>query len=118
MNGLNVLVFWYRSQLYAIESRSPAEGAYAEGFIKAKFTQVGVGWVCWLGLEARTGVARGYRHACVRSSVLVAVEGCAWGACLKVLVLRSNGCLLATSAVHERLTGTRQGANGCKLLPL
>lgn len=39
VNGLDVLVFWYRSQLYAIESRSPAEGAYAEGFIKAKFTQ-------------------------------------------------------------------------------
>lgn len=40
VNGVNVLVFWYRNQLYAIESRSPAEGAYAEGFIKAKFTQV------------------------------------------------------------------------------
>ncbi|GBF97535.1 hypothetical protein Rsub_10458 [Raphidocelis subcapitata] len=39
VNGLSVLVFWYRSQIYAIESRSPAEGAYAEGFIKAKFTQ-------------------------------------------------------------------------------
>jgi nitrite reductase/ring-hydroxylating ferredoxin subunit len=39
VNGLTVLVFWYRNQLYAIESRSPAEGAYAEGFIKAKFTQ-------------------------------------------------------------------------------
>ncbi|KAI8471338.1 MAG: rieske [2Fe-2S] protein [Monoraphidium minutum] len=39
VNGLQVLVFWYRNQLYAIESRSPAEGAYAEGFIKAKFTQ-------------------------------------------------------------------------------
>lgn len=39
VNGLSVLVFWYRNQLYAIEARSPAEGAYAEGFIKAKFTQ-------------------------------------------------------------------------------
>lgn len=39
LGGLSVLVFWYRNQLYAIESRSPAEGAYTEGFIKAKFTQ-------------------------------------------------------------------------------
>jgi hypothetical protein len=43
VNGLTVLVFWYRNQIFAIESRSPAEGAYAEGFIKAKFTQVGWG---------------------------------------------------------------------------
>eukprot|EP00877_Chromochloris_zofingiensis_P005134 jgi/Chrzof1/14621/Cz09g09230.t1_TEF5 len=35
----DVLIFWYRNQLYAIEARSPAEGAYSEGFIKAKFTQ-------------------------------------------------------------------------------
>ncbi|PNH10611.1 hypothetical protein TSOC_002659 [Tetrabaena socialis] len=34
-----VLMFWYRNQIYCIESRSPAEGAYSEGFIKAKFTQ-------------------------------------------------------------------------------
>jgi nitrite reductase/ring-hydroxylating ferredoxin subunit len=34
-----VLLFWYRNQIYAISSRSPAEGAYSEGFIKAKFTQ-------------------------------------------------------------------------------
>lgn len=39
VNGVSILAFWYRNQLYAIESRSPAEGAYAEGFIKAKFTQ-------------------------------------------------------------------------------
>lgn len=43
VNGLQVLMFWYRNQPYAIEARSPAEGAYAEGFIKAKFTQVGCG---------------------------------------------------------------------------
>ncbi len=36
-----VLMFWYRNQIYAIEGRSPAEGAYSEGFIRAKFTQVG-----------------------------------------------------------------------------
>lgn len=34
-----VLLFWYRNQIYAIEGRSPAEGAYSEGFIRAKFTQ-------------------------------------------------------------------------------
>ncbi len=36
-----MLMFWYRNQIYAIEGRSPAEGAYSEGFIRAKFTQVG-----------------------------------------------------------------------------
>ena len=35
----SILLFWYRNQIYAISSRSPAEGAYSEGFIKAKFTQ-------------------------------------------------------------------------------
>lgn len=39
MDGRQVLMFWYRNQIYAIEARSPAEGAYSEGFIKAKFTQ-------------------------------------------------------------------------------
>lgn len=39
VDGVQVLLFWYRNQIYAIESRSPAEGAYSEGFIKAKFTQ-------------------------------------------------------------------------------
>ena len=32
-------MFWYRNQIYAIEARSPAEGAYSEGFIRSKFTQ-------------------------------------------------------------------------------
>ena len=40
MDGRQVLIFWYRNQIYAIEGRSPSEGAYSEGFIKAKFTQV------------------------------------------------------------------------------
>lgn len=40
VDGTPVLVFWYRNQLFCIEGRSPAEGAYSEGFIKAKFTQV------------------------------------------------------------------------------
>lgn len=39
VNGRPVLLFWYRNQVYAIEGRSPAEGAYSEGFITAKFTQ-------------------------------------------------------------------------------
>ena len=40
MDGRQVLLFWYRNQIYAIEGRAPSEGAYSEGFIKAKFTQV------------------------------------------------------------------------------
>lgn len=39
VNGKSVLLFWYRNQIYAIEARSPAEGAYSEGFIRSKFTQ-------------------------------------------------------------------------------
>jgi nitrite reductase/ring-hydroxylating ferredoxin subunit len=39
VEGKSVLIFWYRNQIYAIEARSPAEGAYSEGFIRAKFTQ-------------------------------------------------------------------------------
>lgn len=35
----SILLFWYRNQIFAIDARSPAEGAYSEGFIKAKFTQ-------------------------------------------------------------------------------
>lgn len=34
-----MLLFWYRNQIYAIEARSPAEGAYSEGFADAKLTQ-------------------------------------------------------------------------------
>jgi len=39
VDDLSVLVFWYRNEICAIEARSPAEGAYSEGFIRAKFTQ-------------------------------------------------------------------------------
>lgn len=59
VNGLSVLTFWYRNQLYAIESRSPAEGAYAEGFIKAKFTQVRASSIARL-----QRCAQGATHAC------------------------------------------------------
>jgi len=37
--GKSVLLFWYRDTVFAIESRSPAEGAYSEGFEKARLTQ-------------------------------------------------------------------------------
>lgn len=37
--GKSILMFWYRDNVFAIESRSPAEGAYSEGFEKARLTQ-------------------------------------------------------------------------------
>ncbi|BDA44892.1 hypothetical protein COCOBI_06-3700 [Coccomyxa sp. Obi] len=37
--GVDVLLLWYRNQIYAIEQRSPAAGAYSEGFISSKLTQ-------------------------------------------------------------------------------
>eukprot|EP00884_Botryococcus_braunii_P001724 jgi/Botrbrau1/11552/Bobra.60_1s0006.1 len=40
VEGINILLFWYRNQIMAIEARSPAEGAYSEGFLNAKLTQV------------------------------------------------------------------------------
>ena len=39
--GKQILLFYYRDSLFAIESRSPAEGAYSEGFATARFTQDG-----------------------------------------------------------------------------
>eukprot|EP00798_Chlamydomonas_sp_ICE-L_P011476 gene11476-34192_t len=39
IDGRQIIVFWYRNQIYAIQSRSPAEGAYSPGFMTAKFTQ-------------------------------------------------------------------------------
>lgn len=39
MDGVDVLLFWYRNDIYAIEARSPAEGAYSEGFISSKLNQ-------------------------------------------------------------------------------
>uniref|UniRef100_A0A061QX41 Rieske n=1 Tax=Tetraselmis sp. GSL018 TaxID=582737 RepID=A0A061QX41_9CHLO len=39
VDGLNVLLFWYRNEIFAIEARSPSEGAYSEGFMQSKFTQ-------------------------------------------------------------------------------
>ena len=86
VNGLSVLVFWYRNQPYAIESRSPAEGAYAEGFIKAKFTQArapprgGNGRLAFTRNRARGGASQapaGLRHfgARLNGARLIGVKG-------------------------------------------
>lgn len=40
-DGQTILLLWYRNEIYAIENNSPAEGAYAEGFLNAKLTQDG-----------------------------------------------------------------------------
>mmetsp|Transcript_34655 Transcript_34655/g.48041 ORF Transcript_34655/g.48041 Transcript_34655/m.48041 type:complete len:302 (+) Transcript_34655:81-986(+) len=40
-NGKSVLFFWYRNEICAIESRSPAEGAYSFGFLTSRLTQEG-----------------------------------------------------------------------------
>ncbi|CAK7327879.1 unnamed protein product [Dovyalis caffra] len=40
-DGENILLLWYKDQVYAIENRSPAEGAYTEGLLNAKLTQDG-----------------------------------------------------------------------------
>lgn len=39
-DGEAILLLWYKDQVYAIENRSPAEGAYSEGLLNAKLTQV------------------------------------------------------------------------------
>jgi nitrite reductase/ring-hydroxylating ferredoxin subunit len=39
VEGYNILLFWYRNEIFAIEARSPSEGAYSEGFMQSKFTQ-------------------------------------------------------------------------------
>ncbi|PKA57175.1 hypothetical protein AXF42_Ash002479 [Apostasia shenzhenica] len=40
-DGETILLLWYKDELFAIENRSPAEGAYSEGLINAKLTQDG-----------------------------------------------------------------------------
>ncbi|XP_030501976.2 uncharacterized protein LOC115717164 [Cannabis sativa] len=40
-DGETILLLWYKNQLFAIENRSPAEGAYSEGLLNAKLTQDG-----------------------------------------------------------------------------
>ncbi|XP_058778359.1 uncharacterized protein LOC131652515 [Vicia villosa] len=39
--GETILLLWYKDQIFAIENRSPAEGAYSEGLKNAKLTQDG-----------------------------------------------------------------------------
>jgi len=38
-DGIDVLMFWYRNEIFAIEARSPAEGAYSEGFLGSRLNQ-------------------------------------------------------------------------------
>eukprot|EP00245_Coleochaete_scutata_P004461 TRINITY_DN1709_c0_g1_i1.p1 TRINITY_DN1709_c0_g1~~TRINITY_DN1709_c0_g1_i1.p1 ORF type:complete len:301 (-),score=45.66 TRINITY_DN1709_c0_g1_i1:245-1147(-) len=40
-DGEEIMLFWYKNDIYGIESRSPAEGAYSEGLINARLTQDG-----------------------------------------------------------------------------
>lgn len=39
VDGKAILLFWYRNELRAVEARSPAEGAYSQGFLRSKFTE-------------------------------------------------------------------------------
>lgn len=39
-DGETILLLWYKDEVFAIENRSPAEGAYSEGLLNAKLTQV------------------------------------------------------------------------------
>lgn len=41
-DGEAILLLWYKDEVFAIENRSPAEGAYTEGLLNAKLTQVGL----------------------------------------------------------------------------
>ncbi|KAJ8759505.1 hypothetical protein K2173_007121 [Erythroxylum novogranatense] len=40
-DGETILLLWYKDDIFAIENRSPAEGAYTEGLLNAKLTQDG-----------------------------------------------------------------------------
>ncbi|CAH9113936.1 unnamed protein product [Cuscuta epithymum] len=40
-DGETILLLWYKDGVFAIENRSPAEGAYSEGLLNAKLTQDG-----------------------------------------------------------------------------
>lgn len=39
-DGETILLLWYKDEVFAIENKSPAEGAYTEGLLNAKLTQV------------------------------------------------------------------------------
>lgn len=45
-DGETILLLWYKNDVFAIENRSPAEGAYSEGLLNAKLTQVHFLCVC------------------------------------------------------------------------
>jgi hypothetical protein len=75
LNGAQVLLFWYRNQIYAIQARSPAEGAYSEGFIKAKFTQAR-GTVRVNARATRGSDIRWYRHARATQRLATSVFVC------------------------------------------
>lgn len=38
IDGKQIVVFWYRNEIFACEGRSPAEGAFSTGFLDASFT--------------------------------------------------------------------------------
>lgn len=40
-DGETILLLWYKDEVFAIENKSPAEGAYSEGLLNAKLTQDG-----------------------------------------------------------------------------
>ncbi|KAF5479413.1 hypothetical protein F2P56_000234 [Juglans regia] len=40
-DGETILLLWYKDEVFAIENRSPAEGAYTEGLLNAKLTKDG-----------------------------------------------------------------------------
>ncbi|KAJ0024536.1 hypothetical protein Pint_07523 [Pistacia integerrima] len=40
-DGETILLLWYKDEVFAIENKSPAEGAYTEGLLNAKLTQEG-----------------------------------------------------------------------------
>ncbi|KAG9457389.1 hypothetical protein H6P81_001897 [Aristolochia fimbriata] len=40
-DGETILLLWYKDAVFAVENRSPAEGAYSEGLLNAKLTQDG-----------------------------------------------------------------------------
>lgn len=39
-DGEAILLMWFKDEIFAIENRSPAEGAFSEGLLNAKLTQV------------------------------------------------------------------------------
>eukprot|EP00210_Caulerpa_lentillifera_P003928 g3749.t1 len=38
IDGKQIVVFWYRNEIFACETRSPAEGAFSTGLLNASFT--------------------------------------------------------------------------------